>query len=107
MCTIMTMPLFTTTPMRIKTPMNAMIENVVPVSQNSQNTPNIEKTNVVRIAAGIDQRLEHRAHDDVDEHERDQRVEAHLLAGVVVAVEALAEAPVVAGRQLRMRSSRS
>ncbi len=32
--------------------MNAMIENVVPVSQNSQNTPNIEKTNVVRIAAG-------------------------------------------------------
>ena len=29
-----------------------MIENVVPVIQNSQNTPKIEKMNVVRIAAG-------------------------------------------------------
>ena len=105
MCTIMTMPLFTTTPIRISTPIKAMIENVVPVSQNSQNTPKTEKMNVVRIAAGIDQRLEHRAHDDVDQHERDQRVEQHLLAGVVVAIEALAETPAIAGRQRECRSS--
>ena len=39
MCSTITMPLFTTTPISTRMPMKAMMVNVVPVSQNSQNTP--------------------------------------------------------------------
>ena len=78
--------------------MSAMIENVVPVSQNNQSTPKIENTMLVRIAEREQQRLEHRRHHDVDHHQRDQGVEGHLRAGLVLVLEAAAEAPAVARR---------
>ncbi len=52
MCSTMTMPLFTTTPISTRMPMKAMMLNSVPVSQNSQNTPNTENSTPLMIAAG-------------------------------------------------------
>ena len=52
MCSTITMPLFTTTPISTRMPMKAMIENSVPVSQNSQNTPKTENRTPLRIAGG-------------------------------------------------------
>ncbi|KAG1078101.1 hypothetical protein G6F40_016859 [Rhizopus arrhizus] len=52
MCSIITMPLFTTTPISTRMPMKDMIPNEVPVIQNSQNTPKIENSTPLMIAAG-------------------------------------------------------
>ena len=52
MCSTITMPLFTTTPISTRMPMKAMIVNEVPVSQNSQNTPRIENSTQLMIAEG-------------------------------------------------------
>ncbi len=52
MCSTMTMPLFTTTPISTRMPMKDMIPKVVPVSANSQNTPNTENSTPLMIAAG-------------------------------------------------------
>ena len=52
MCSTITMPLFTTTPISTNMPIEAMIVNTVPVIQNSQNTPKIENTMLDMIAAG-------------------------------------------------------
>ncbi len=52
MCSIITMPLFTTTPINTRVPMKAMIPKLVPLSQNSQNTPKIENSTPLMIAAG-------------------------------------------------------
>ena len=99
MCSIITMPLFTTTPINTGMPMKAMMLNSVPVSQNSQNTPNTENSTPDMIA-GEQQRLEHGGHHHVDHHQRDQQVEVHLLHRVLVVLEAAAvEAVAVAVRE--------
>ena len=47
-----TMPLFTTMPMRMSTPIHAMTEKLVPVARKNQKTPTMANKMEVQMAAG-------------------------------------------------------
>jgi hypothetical protein len=81
-------------------PIDAMNENVVFVTRKNQNTPHQREYERADDRERQQRRLEERRHDEDDEHDAEQHVLHHDRLCLVRLLEATAELPGVAGRQI-------